>query len=204
MERRALLIGIDRYPEIANADLQGCVNDMELMRSLLVDRFGFPEAQTRTLRDGEATRDGILAALDELAAAAGQDDVVVLFYAGHGSRMADPRRPGRFVESMVAHDSGRGSKPNRDLIDEEIDAWVRRINEQTPYLTLLFDCCHSGSVTRDPFGEKTREVEADLRAPSEMFGGGDPPPVLAATRGLGEVKETGRAGWVPTARRAVM
>ncbi|HEX5758346.1 MAG TPA: caspase family protein [Thermoanaerobaculia bacterium] len=204
MERRALLIGIDRYPEVPNADLQGCVNDMELMRSLLVERFGFPAANTRALRDGEATRAGVLAALDELAAAVGEDDVVVLFYAGHGSRMADPRQPGRMLESMVTHDSGRGSKPNRDLIDEEIDAWVRRINEKTPYLTLLFDCCHSGSVTRDLFGEATREAEADLRAPAEMFAGGPVPEVLAATRSLGEADAAGRAGWLPGRRRAVM
>ena len=204
MERRALLIGINRYPEIANADLEGCVNDMELMRSLLVDRFGFPEAGARALRDSEATRAGVLAALEELAAAVGEDDVVVLFYAGHGSRMADPRVPGRMIESMVTHDSGRGSKPNRDLIDEEIDAWVRRVNEKTPYVTLLFDCCHSGAVTRDAFGEATRELEADLRAPAEMFAGGEPPPVLAATRSLSAPEEAGRAGWLPGRRLAVM
>jgi hypothetical protein len=204
MERRALLIGINRYPQIADADLQGCVNDMELVRSLLVGRFAFPRANTRTLRDGEATRASVLAALDELAAAVGEDDVVVLFYAGHGSRLADPRAPGRLIESMVTHDSGRGDKPNRDVLDEEIDAWVRRINERTPYLTLLLDCCHSGSVTRDPFGEKTREVEADLRAPAAMFAGGEPPPVLAATRSLGRGAETGGTGWPPGGRRAVM
>jgi hypothetical protein len=102
---------------------------------------------------------------------------VVLFYAGHGSRMNDPHQPGGFIESMVSSDSGRGEQPNRDILDWEIDQWVQRVNEKTDFVTLIFDCCHSGSVTRDPFGERTREAPADLRAPAEMFGGGPVPEI---------------------------
>ncbi len=174
------------------------------MRSLLVDRFGFTAERTRSLRDEEATQAGIRSALAALAAEVGRDDIVVLFYAGHGSRMADPRQPGRLIETIVPHDSGRGARPNRDIIDEEIDRWVQRINAATPYVTLLFDCCHSGSVTRDLFGEATREVPADLRAPAEMFGGGPVPEVFAQVRGSGEAAETGPAGWLPGRRRAVV
>ena len=201
--RYALLIGINRYTQIPNVDLAGCVNDMELMRSLLTDRFGFPAEHTRTLRNEEATQEGIRGALDELAAAAGKDDVVVLFYAGHGSRMNDPHQPGGFIESMVSSDSGRGEQPNRDILDWEIDQWVQRVNEKTDFVTLIFDCCHSGSVTRDPFGERTREAPADLRARAEMFGGG-PVPEIFATRALGEAEEKGKAGWLPGRRRAVV
>src|SRR5690349_15236474 len=105
--RHALLIGINRYSRIPSSDLRGCVSDMELMRSLLIDRFGFPAESIRTLRDEEATQEAIRGSLAALAAAAGENDVVVLFYAGHGSRMADPRQPGRMIESMVPGDSGR-------------------------------------------------------------------------------------------------
>ncbi len=206
--RHALLIGINQYPRIPNADLQGCVSDMELMRSLLVDRFGFPAESTRALRDEEATQQGIRGALAGLAAAVGEDDVVVLFYAGHGSRMADPRQAGRIIESIVTHDSGRGDQPNLDIIDEEIDQWVQGVNEKTPHVTLIFDCCHSGSVTRDAFGERTREAPADLRAATEMFGGGPVPEIFATTRsvisGAAEAEVKGRAGWLPGRRRAVV
>ncbi len=201
--RHALLIGIDRYPQIPGHDLKGCVNDMELMRSLLADNFGFPAASIRTLRDEEATQEGIRGALAELAGKVGEEDVVVLFYAGHGSRMADPRQQGRMIESMVTHDSGRGDKPNLDIIDEEIDRWVQGVNAKTSFVTLIFDCCHSGSVTRDPFGEQTREVPEDLRSPAEMFGGGPLPEVFAATRALGEAEEKSKSGW-PGRRSAVV
>jgi hypothetical protein len=204
--RHALLIGINRYSRIPNADLQGCVSDMELMRSLLIDRFGFPAENTQTLRDEEATQQGVRAALAALAAAAGEDDVVVLFYAGHGSRMADPRQPGRMIESMVPGDSGRGTEPNRDIIDEEIDRWVQEVNGKTPFVTLIFDCCHSGSVTRDAFGEATREAPADFRAAAEMFGGGPIPEIFATTRSAVEKEEEdkGKAGWLPGRRRAAV
>jgi Caspase domain len=204
--RHALLIGINRYPKIPKVDLHGCVSDMELMRSLLIDRFGFSAERTRTLRDEEATQVGIRGALAALASAVDEDDVVVLFYAGHGSRMADPRQAGRMIESMVTHDSGRGELPNLDILDEEIDRWVQGMNEKTPFVTLIFDCCHSGSVTRDPFGEATREAPADFRSPAEMFGGRPVPEVFAVTRAVtaAEAEDKGTAGWLPGRRRAVV
>jgi hypothetical protein len=204
--RHALLIGINRYPKMPNASLQGAVSDMELMRSVLIDRFGFPAERTRSLRDAEATRAAIRGALAELAAAVGEGDIVVLFYAGHGSRMADPRQPGRLIESMVPCDSGRGDQPNLDILDEEIDQWVQRVNEATPHVTLIFDCCHSGAVTRDAFGEATREIPADLRTPAEMFGGGPVPEILAGPRAItrGTAEDRGAAGWLPGRRRAVV
>ncbi len=204
--RHALLIGINRYPQIPGADLQGCVSDLELMRSLLIDRFGFPADSTRGLRNEEATQQGIRDALAELASGVGEGDVVVLFYAGHGSRLADPRQMDRMIESIVPYDSGRGELPNLDIIDEEIDRWVQGVNQKTPFVTLIFDCCHSGSVTRDPFGEATREAPADLRSPAEMFGGGPVPEVFAATRVVraDPAEKKGTAGWLSGRRRAVV
>lgn len=199
--RHALLIGINQYPRIPSPNLKGCVSDMELMRSLLADRFGFPAETTRTLRNEEATQQAIRGALAEIAAAVGEDDIVVLFYAGHGSRLADPRQPARLIESMVPYDSGRGTQPNLDILDEEIDQWVQRVNEKTPHVTLIFDCCHSGSVTRDTFGEATREAPADLRAAADMFGGGPLPEIFNSPR---DSDQKGTSGWLPGRRRAVV
>lgn len=42
-ERHALLIGIGRYPHVARADLEGPVNNVLRIGTLLRDRFGFPE-----------------------------------------------------------------------------------------------------------------------------------------------------------------
>ena len=90
--RRALLIAIDRYPHLEGSDLQGCVNDMTALAELLRARFGFAPERVRLLVDAAATRDAILSALDELAAAVEDDDIVVLAFAGHGSQVTDLER----------------------------------------------------------------------------------------------------------------
>ncbi|MCB1036193.1 MAG: caspase family protein, partial [Acidobacteria bacterium] len=202
-KRHCLLIGVDQYPNVPGADLKGCANDVALMGSLLIDRFGFPEECCRVLVNDEATQAGIRGALDEVLQAVERNDIVVCFYAGHGSRIAHPRRPGQFLESIVPSDSGRGDQPNRDICDREIDRWVQRLNESTPYVTLLFDCCHSGSVTRDVFGEATREIPADLRSLEQMFEDGDLPEILRDLPAAVESTAETPAGYVSGRRRAV-
>ncbi len=166
--RRALLIGIDRYPKFpAAAQLAGCVNDVQAVADLLVRRFSFPAANVERLLDGAATQKGIRAALSGLAERAGAGDVVVVHYSGHGSRMADPTAPDGWDETIVPCDSGRAPHPNRDICDQELHRWLLRLTERCAQLTLIFDSCHSGHVLRDPFGSRGRWVEADPRPAAE-------------------------------------
>ena len=191
--RHALLIGINSYPLVEHANLRGCVNDVTLMASILEERFGFPAENLRVLRDEEATESSIRRAMDELEERLGEDDVAVFFYAGHGSRVLVRRDPKSFNESIVPHDSGRGSHPNRDIHDEEIDAWVQRLNAKTPHVTLILDCCHSVVLTRDAFGESGRGIAADERltpvfqvagaAPAVEVGGRQSVVLVAACQG---------------------
>jgi hypothetical protein len=164
VNRWALLIGIDSYPNFpAHAQLAGCVNDVDAMAGLLVNRFSFPAGNVERLLNEAATREGMLAALSGLSERVGLDDVVVIHYSGHGSRIADPQAPDGMDETIVPSDSGRASFPNRDILDTEIHGWLLRLTERTGHLTLIFDSCHSGHILRDPFGAKGRWVEADPR-----------------------------------------
>lgn len=212
-EKHALLVAVADSPQIRKHPsreirrlyriLRGCDEDVDLMRDLLVERFGFADDPTLTqvLKTREATQAAILAAVDGLVERAGRDDVVVVYYSGHGSRMRDPHDPDRWLETIVPYDSSRGPEENRDIPDLEIDRWVRRLNDKTPNVTLIFDCCHSGSVTRDPFGEAFREVVADPRPASELFGGAGVPALFAHGRGAAAPRL--RSGWLPEGRRAV-
>lgn len=162
--RWALLIGIDRYPNFpGHAQLAGCVNDVEAMAALLINRFSFPAGNVERLLNGAATQAGIRAALGSLTERVGVDDVVVVQYSGHGSRMADPQAPDGMDETIVPSDSGRAPHENRDICDTEIHRWLLRLTERTGHLTLIFDSCHSGHILRDPFGAKGRWVEPDPR-----------------------------------------
>src|SRR5690242_9460304 len=60
--KRALLIGINKYQAVPK--LQGSLNDIETMRQVLITKWGFPERNIRLLTDEQATREGMLAALN--------------------------------------------------------------------------------------------------------------------------------------------
>ncbi|WP_412069607.1 caspase family protein [Rubrivirga sp. IMCC43871] len=190
----ALLIGIDQYPNLSKYhQLKGCVNDVMAMGGLLRDRFGFPAEQVTTLTNAAATRAGILAALDALAEQVQDDDVVVVHYAGHGSQITDLEgdEPDGLDETIVPHDGVRVSGPNTDITDDEIHAFIRRIAAKTPFLTLLFDCCHSGTISRDTFGGQARSLEPDTR-PADQLGRA---PAAGSTRSA--AAEEGPSGWLP-------
>lgn len=86
----ALLIGINQYsPPIA--PLRGCVNDVELQARLLRDRYGFLPEDIVMLTDEEATRQGIVEAIEHhLVQQAQPGDVVVVHFSGHAAAVADP------------------------------------------------------------------------------------------------------------------
>lgn len=195
--KRALLIGIDNYHHIRTLD--GCVNDSQLMRTVLVERFAFPEANIAQLLDGQATRSAMLAAFDALIASTSQDDVVVVHFAGHGSQMRDREgdEPSGFDSTLMPVDTGRAPRENRDITDDEIHQVLEALAAKTPHITVLVDACHSGTVTRDAFGAKTRSVEPDLRPIDEL----PPSPVPRAgqTRGA-----SGASGWLPLGDKYVL
>ena len=76
-ERRlALLIGINDYsladPSL-RANLEGCLNDVALMESVLCDTFDFPRQNVRVLRNDEASESAIRAHLNAFAGEASDD-----------------------------------------------------------------------------------------------------------------------------------
>ena len=78
-EKWALLIGINEYPNLTKFEqLDGCVNDVRMMEVVLRETFGFPEDHIQTLTDSEATRHGILSAMDALENATGERNSTVL------------------------------------------------------------------------------------------------------------------------------
>ena len=199
--RWALLVGIDQYPSFSK--LSGCVNDVRVLRETLIGPFEFPEQQVSVLIDEQATRAGILAAMNDLAGKVGKDDVVVFHYSGHGSRMTDREgdEADGMDETIVPFDSSREAE-NRDITDDEIYEWLLRLTAKTPYITLIFDCCHSGTIVRDAFGEKSRWVEDDERPIDQL----PPSPISGVTRSLltAATREVGASGWLPLGERYVL
>jgi hypothetical protein len=151
--RWALLIGIDKYPYIAQ--LEGCAHDIREMARILTERFGFLPRCMTTLQDEQATRDGILMALDTLASQVAEDDAVVIHYSGHGSQrhrqMEDIRQASSLEETLVPYDSGHIEPfPNRDISSAEFCSRLTQITKVTRNVTLILDCCHAGTIASHP------------------------------------------------------
>jgi hypothetical protein len=204
-QKRALLIGINEYPNFApRGQLDGCINDIEVMRQVLEKSFNFPENHVVSLTDEQATREGILTAMQDLVAVVGEDDIVVFHYSGHGSQMTDVEgdEPDGLDETIVPYDSGRApNHANRDIKDDEIYLWLKDLTAKTCNVTLIFDCCHSGTIVRDGFGGAVRWVEADLRPAEEL----PPSPIpMELHRGLDGSRDAGPSGWMPLGERYVL
>jgi hypothetical protein len=162
--RRALLIGIDRYPRFPS--LAGCVNDATAMGQLLQERFSFLGDNVERLLDGAATEAAVRAAFEGLIERTAEYDVVVIHYSGHGSQRSNPAAVGGVEETIVPVDSGRGAEKNRDIGDLEIRRWLLALTARTPHVTFIFDSCHSGHILRDSFGAVGRWAPPDLRPAS--------------------------------------
>jgi uncharacterized caspase-like protein len=169
---RALLVGIDRYVDPSLTTLRGCVNDVRAARDVLVDRLGIPHGAVLVLTDEDATRDAIEAAFRSHLIAAGQRWVsdggpeaapaFLFYFSGHGSQAKDltGTEPDGYDETIVPHDArGDGSA---DIRDYELGSWLDQLPGDN--VTVVLDCCHSGSGTRDPVTDDlVRAAPADER-----------------------------------------
>ncbi|MFO0580008.1 MAG: caspase family protein [Polyangia bacterium] len=182
-ERRALLIGINRYQvnpaTDRTQDLDGAVFDAEALSQLLQRLYGFRAQDIRVLRDQAATRDAILRALDEhLVAPAAPGDLSVFYFAGHGSYVPNrgSRELDRRDETLVPADTNRGAP---DLRDKELSARFNKVLDKGAQLVALFDSCHSGSIARGlPGVTKTRyapPARGDTAAPPQTPSQAAPP-----------------------------
>ncbi|KAG0238244.1 Ca(2+)-dependent cysteine protease [Actinomortierella wolfii] len=152
-EHRALLIGIN-YTGLANP-LSGCINDTRVMKEFLLET-GFPEENIRILTDDQVgtefmpTKENILHHLRWLVADAKQNDSYFLHYSGHGGQVYDTSGDESFGDMdecifPVDHET------NGVIIDDELHEMLVKALPPGVRLTVVFDCCHSGSALDLPY-----------------------------------------------------
>ncbi len=127
----ALLVGIDTY--LAVNGLRGCVNDVEAMRVLLMNRYGVPEQRIRMLTNERATRDNILNGFEEHLITNPEirfGDQILFHYSGHGSQMTarpEDYEPDGLSETIVPYDSRTADI--FDIRDKVLAALLDRLAE---------------------------------------------------------------------------
>ncbi len=144
MAKRAVLIGINKY-QVPGSDLSGCVNDVKNLRGALTTYYGFADKDITTLTDLKATKKAMQRAIKKLIAGGKKGDVLVLHYSGHGSNVPDDNgdEADRRDEILCPTDL--------DWKDPFRDDWLRTTMNKLRKgvsLTIIMDCCHSGTITR--------------------------------------------------------
>jgi len=78
--KKALLVGINKYKPELGADLRGCVNDVEAIRQVLLEKYNFDPENIRVVNDDRATKQGIIERLQWLINDTKNGDVVLFHY----------------------------------------------------------------------------------------------------------------------------
>ncbi|HTY78094.1 MAG TPA: caspase family protein [Candidatus Bathyarchaeia archaeon] len=155
-ERRALLIGINAYPDAANR-LEGCVNDVYLMSSVLQE-CGFHAEEIRVVLDHRATTANILERFHWLLDDVPDGGERVLFYSGHGAQIPTYDVRGEvdhLDECLVPWDFDWTA--GRAIRDKQFVEFYSQLPYDSRFVA-IFDCCHSGGMTRDG-GLRPRGIE---------------------------------------------
>jgi len=135
----ALVIGIN-YHQASAPPLANARNDAEALAKTLRDLHNF---DVSTLYDDEATQGAILEWLrDRLPDSTGEDDQVVLFFAGHG--MTRKGKGGEVVGGYLIPyiPRGRGTGYGQYIDMDELKKACFTIPAK--HILILLDCCFSG------------------------------------------------------------
>ncbi|KAL1900667.1 hypothetical protein Sste5346_002392 [Sporothrix stenoceras] len=157
MTKKALIIGINYYGQ--SYQLSGCLNDAANVRDFLVGEHGFEDNPDNVVVMTDAdenkdtllypTRDNMINAMRWLVSDNRHGDSVWLSYSGHGGQTtdADGNNPTTEEDTICPVDF-----PETGQIDSATlyQILVDPLHPEAR-LTILFDCCHSGSACALPY-----------------------------------------------------
>jgi formylglycine-generating enzyme required for sulfatase activity len=140
--RHALVVGIDEYGDTGFPNLGYAVADARAVAKVLIERYGFEQENVRLLLDDDATHDALSSALEDWACdldRVGEEDLFVLFFAGHGETRTLGKRGARGY--LVPADGERGSWSTLLSMDD-----LEATSESLPakHALFLLDCCFGG------------------------------------------------------------
>ena len=179
-KQHALLVGCTTYPNNrAIPELYGPGNDVPAWERWLTEPrgFAFPAGDVTVLLGWpdepgrRPTRANIAREFELLAARSGPNDRVFILFSGHGTQIPippgqDPFDPKNFEpdgldEVFLPADVAEGKDGPENLIkDDDIGVWLDKIRHKGAHVLIVFDCCHSGTMTRGDDLERPRMVRA--------------------------------------------
>jgi len=142
-----ILEGRVKFPQ-----LRGCVEDSRKMQNYLQQDNGF-EKDILVLNDQQATKAAIVKSFRQHLSQAKEGDVALFYYSGHGT------------QELADQDAWKSESDNRLeciacyydeqqqeeflLADKELRFLINELSQSKAHVVTIFDCCHSGGMTRD-------------------------------------------------------
>jgi metacaspase-1 len=146
MKKQALLVGINDYKGIN--DLQGCINDVTNVRSVLKTFFGYSNSGIRVLTDSRATKENILSRLEKLVKSAAEGDFLIFHFSGHGSQIRD-REGDELADHMDEIICPYDMNWDDGFISDDMLRGILQQLKKGVHMEILLDSCHSGTGTRE-------------------------------------------------------
>ena len=145
MVKRSLLIGIN-YNSIPDLKLNGCINDVILMRSVLIDAYQYERDNITVLRDDGLsqyqlpTKDNIMNNLGKLCDLTTVSDELWIHYSGHGTYNFDNNNDETdgYDEIIVPLDYAK----NGLITDDQLKTVLETASGS---VIITQDCCNSGT-----------------------------------------------------------
>jgi len=133
--RTALIIGVGEYGYTGPSSLLGVKHDM-VSASKIATAMDIPSANIVYLRDAEATKANILAALKKLGEKTGEGSRAFVYFSGHGTRQ---QIGSDCVEGLLTYEGGT-------ISHQEFANATKKLATSADKFVTLIDACHSEGV----------------------------------------------------------
>jgi len=150
----AILVGINKYPYLPNATLEGCENDIDNMKVALTKR-GYSEGEFVLLKSGQATKEAILNAWRRAVANGKPGSRIHYHLSSHGAKAGNGT-------STLLTASSTGQSVSTDLTSYDFKPIIDAARAKGIHVTFIVDACHSEGVLSksvNPFKGKPRYFE---------------------------------------------
>lgn len=185
-----MFIGINTYDNEKVANLSACIQDAQRLLTYIETNLNQEkyELKTKTLFTGSEmlpTRQNIIEGIQTHLGQASKEDMILLFYAGHGSKEKAPAQfkeaDGNF-QTLVPCDA-RNIDSNggtiRNILDKELRFLLHQLwEEERPEIVFIQDSCHSTGASRA--SEQLTVVLEELKVLEQALQEEEPEVILAS------------------------
>ena len=149
MKNKALLVGINKYPDPRN-ELRGCINDILDMEHLITETNKvYAKQNIKKLTDRQATKKEIVSQIKWLVEGAAPGDQLLFHYSGHGAQAPTlfPKLETDGLDEIICPYDYDGSNATT-LRDKEFAKLFAGIPKGVHFVWIS-DSCHAEDLSRD-------------------------------------------------------